>query len=370
MKALIVAGEASGDIYGAGLASVLRNRIPDLQIAGMGGERMQQSGVELVAHYRSVAVVGVFEVLSKLTSLMKSFNLLTRWIEVNSPDFVVLIDFPDFNFRLARFLKKKGIRVFYFISPQIWAWRKERIHFLKDHVTLMITILPFEKMMYDQAGVPSVYIGHPLVEIVRNELLAQKPLKAGKSRILGLMAGSRDTEVKRHLPVLLNAAKRLQEKIPIEPVLIWAPSLNEKEYNIPSGVRIVKEDRYAAMQSADFLFVASGTSTLECAIVGSPFLIVYRVGALSWQLGKILVRVPFYGLVNWIAQEKIVPEFIQNRMTPELLAEEAAKYLGTEPLRNALKRNLAKVVELLGPPGAMERAADAIMKCLAQSVTL
>ena len=362
MKALIVAGEASGDIYGAGLATVLRKRVPDIQIFGMGGDRMQESGVELLAHYRSVAVVGVFEVFSKLANLMRTFHILTRWIEANSPDFVVLIDFPDFNFRLARFLKKKGIRIFYFISPQIWAWRKDRIHFLKDHVTLMITILPFEKVMYDEAGVPSVYIGHPLVEIVRTELKTQKPFQRGSSPILGLMPGSRDTEVKRHLPVLLAAAKRLQQKIQVEPILIWAPSLNEKDYNIPSDIRVIKEDRYAAMQAADFLLITSGTSTLESAIVGSPFLIVYKVGSLSWQLGKLLVRVPFYGLVNWIAQSKVVPEFIQNRMTPELLAQEAERYFRAEPLRNVLKEKLAKIVELLGPPGAMERAGDAILK--------
>ncbi len=361
MKALIVAGEASGDIYGAGLASALRSRHPDVQLAGMGGGRMEHSGVELLSHYSSVAVVGVFEVFSKLSALRRAFNILTRWIDANSPDFVVLIDFPDFNFRVARFLKKKGIPIFYFISPQIWAWRKERIHFLKDHVTLMITILPFEKQMYDQAGVPSVYVGHPLVEIVHEELKNEKPFAPAAHPVLGLMAGSRETEVRRHLPVLLEAAKYLQQKIDVEPILIWAPSLNENDYQIPPNVKIVKENRYAAMRAADFLLITSGTSTLESAIVGSPFVIVYKVGSLSWQLGKILVQVPYYGLVNWIAQRKVVPEFIQHRMTPELLAAEAEKYLCDESLRITLKQELAKIVESLGPPGAMERAADAIL---------
>jgi len=364
MKALIVAGEASGDIYGAGLASELKQRIPGLSLAGMGGDRMLQSGVDLLCHYGHVAVVGVFEVFSKLTSLHRAYRTLTQWIEQNSPQFVVLIDFPDFNFRLARLLKKKRIKVFYFISPQIWAWRKNRIHFLKDHIDVMISILPFEKSIYDQAEVASVYVGHPLVEIVTKELETQAPFARGARPLIGLMPGSRDTEVRRHLPVLLNAVNLLKQQIDAEVILIWAPFLNEKDYEISGTVRIVKTDRYAAMHACNFLFVASGTSTLEAAILGVPFVIVYRVGSFSWQLGKALVRVPYYGLVNWIAQRKIVPEFIQGRMTPVLLAAEAASYLRDEEKRASLKRELVSIVQSLGPPGAMERAADAILERL------
>jgi lipid-A-disaccharide synthase len=363
MKALIVAGEASGDIYGACLASALKKRIPDLQIAGMGGERMQASGVQLLSHYGHVAVVGVFEVFAKLANLRRAFAGLSKWIEENSPGFVVLVDFPDFNFRLARFLKKKGVKVFYFISPQIWAWRKNRIHFLKDHINLMISILPFEKSMYDQAGVPSVYVGHPLVEIVRDEVKTQTPLSPGAKPRIGFMPGSRDTEVRRHLPVLLRTIDLLKDRLDFDPILIWAPFLNEDDYDTGS-THVIKADRYAAMQACDFLFVASGTSTLEAAILGVPFVIVYRVGSLSWQLGKFLVRVPYYGLVNWIAQEKVVPEFIQHRMKPELLSAEALSFLEQEKKRSDLKQHLQKVVESLGPPGAMDRAADEIVKRL------
>jgi lipid-A-disaccharide synthase len=363
MKALIVAGEASGDIYGACLASALSKRLPGLQLAGMGGERMQASGVQLLSHYGDVAVVGIFEVYAKLSNLRRAFAGLSKWIEENSPEFVILIDFPDFNFRLARLLKKKGIKVFYFVSPQIWAWRKNRIHFLKDHINLMISILPFEKKMYDRAGVPSVYVGHPLVEIVRSEVKTQTPLSPVTKPRIGIMPGSRDTEVQRHLPVLLKTTNLLKDRLDVDSILIWAPFLNENDYDT-RDIRVIKVDRYAAMQACDFLFVASGTSTLETAILGVPFVIVYRVGSLSWQLGKFLVRVPYYGLVNWIAQEKVVPEFIQHRMTPELLSAEAFEYIGNEKKRETLKQRLHEIVESLGPPGAMERAADEIVKRL------
>jgi lipid-A-disaccharide synthase len=363
MKALMVAGEASGDIYGASLASVLKNRIPDLYLAGMGGDRMQASGVQLLTHYGHVAVVGVFEVFAKLASLRRAYTSLSNWIEENSPEFVVLIDFPDFNFRLARFLRKKKIKVFYFVSPQIWAWRKNRIHFLKDHINLMISILPFEKTMYDRAGVPTVYVGHPLVEIVHNELQAQTPFAPKTQKKIGLMPGSRDTEVRRHLPILLKTSFLLKDRFDTETILIWAPFLNERDYDT-EGVRLIKENRYSAMQSCDFLFVASGTSTLETAILGVPFVIVYRVGPLSWQLGKFLVRVPYYGLVNWIAQQKIVPEFIQDQMKPELLCAEARSFLESEKRRSDMRQHLREIVESLGPAGAMDRAAEEIVKRL------
>ncbi|MCI0416992.1 lipid-A-disaccharide synthase [bacterium] len=362
MKALIVAGESSGDIYGGGLASVLRARFPNLHLSGMGGDRMAQAGVELLYPCSQVAVVGVFEVFAKLRNLRQAYRHLTAWVDQNSPEFAVLIDFPDFNFRLAKFLKKKRIKTFYFISPQIWAWRKRRIHFLKEHVDLMVSILPFEKKMYDTEGIRSVYVGHPLVEIVQRELQNQNFHSRGSKRLIGLMPGSRETEVKRHLPILLETAKVVRSHA--DALLIRAPSLDSVLYQTPPEIRVVTEDRYAAMKACDFLIVASGTSTLEAAILGVPFLIVYRVGSLSWLLGKWLVRVPYYGLVNWIAQKRVIPEFIQNNMRPDLLARETLLYLSDQQAGDRMKDDLAAVVESLGPHGAMDRAADAIASLL------
>ncbi len=360
----MVAGEASGDIYGAGLAGTLKSKVPDLQIAGMGGDQMSASGVRLLFHHRQVSVVGIFEVASKLRHLRQAYRNLLNWVEEQNPDFAVLIDFPDFNFRLARVLKQKRIKTFYFISPQIWAWRKNRIGYLKDHIDLMISILPFEKRIYESAGVPCVYTGHPLVEIVREELETQpsfpKPANPANP-LIGIMPGSRDVEVRRHLPVLMQTLESLRRKMDFDTLLLWAPSLSPSDYAIPESVTVIRDNRYAAMKSCDFMLVASGTSTLEAAILGTPFLIVYRVGKLSWQLGKVLVRVPYYGLVNWIAQRKCVPEFIQNQMNPETLSAEAFRYLQDADARTTMKSDLAGIVDQLGPPGAMNRAAEAIL---------
>jgi lipid-A-disaccharide synthase len=323
---------------------------------------MQESGVNLLFDYSSVAVIGVFEVFSKLKHLKKAFSLLQSWTLKEHPDFAILIDFPDFNFRMARRLKKQGIKVFYFVSPQVWAWRKNRVHFLRDHVELMICVLPFEKSIYEEAGVPAVYCGHPLVEIVREEVSKQQPYTVSKRPLIGLMPGSRDVEIDRHLPVMLETAKKIRELRDAETVIMWPASVALPQDE--PGVQIVHENRYAAMKACDFLIVASGTSTLECAILGVPLLIVYRVSPISWQLGKVLVRVPYYGLVNWIAGEKIVPEFMQDQMNADELVRASMRILENPEVAERMKRGLEKVVESLGPSGTMERVVNEIVQRL------
>jgi lipid-A-disaccharide synthase len=362
MKALIIAGEASGDLYGGQLAASLLARDPSLQLAGMGSERMADAGVHLLYDARSVSVVGVFEVASKLKHLRRAFHLLKEWALREKPDFAVLIDFPDFNFRMARTLKKLQTKIYYFISPQIWAWRKNRIHFLKQHVDLMITILPFEKQLYEAAGVSVMYVGHPLAQMVREEVQQQPPFERGSKPLIGLMPGSRDTEVRRHLPLLLSTVELIRRKQEVSAILIWPSSLPATHIPVPPTIQVVHENRYAAMKACDLMLVASGTSTLECAILGVPMLIVYRIGGFSWQLGKALVRVPYYGLVNWIAQKKVVPEYIQKHMNPELLAADAMELLTTESKREEMRSNLAQITDSLGPDGAIERAVDAILE--------
>ncbi len=360
MKALIVTGEASGDLYGGRLATQFQKRLPGIQIAGMGGHHMQDAGVHLLFDYSNVAVIGVFEVFSKLKHLRNAFSLLKQWVNEQHPDFAILIDFPDFNFRVARFLKKSGIKVFYFISPQVWAWRKNRVNFLRDHIDLMICVLPFEKSIYEEAGVPVVYCGHPLVEIVQEELSKQTKFEIAKRPAIGLMPGSREIEISRHMPLLLDAAQKIQNARGGETLIMWPPSIKKEKNDLPLSVRAVHENRYAAMSACDLMLVASGTSTLECAILGIPLLIVYRVSRMSWQLGKVLVRVPYYGLVNWIAGKKIVPEFMQDRMNPDKLSQAALNLLDSPGEIQEMKQNLEKVVESLGPPGAIQRAVEEI----------
>lgn len=361
MKALLVAGEASGDLYGGELASCLSRRLPSVQFAGMGGDRMAAAGVDLLYHHRDVSVVGVFEVLQKLAHLIKAYYRIRRWIVRHKPQFAVLIDFPDFNFRLARFLRNRGIKVFYFVSPQIWAWRRNRIHTLRNLIELMICVLPFEKKLYDQARVDSIYVGHPLVEIVRRESAGQNPYRRGARPLVGLMPGSREVEVARHLPLLIETVRRVREQIDVEAVLIWAPWLKIESFRIPSEIRVEQADRYAAMQTCDLLLVASGTSTLEAAILEVPLFIVYRVSAFSWKLGKYLVRVPYYGLINWIAQQKVIPEYIQDAMDPGQIAADAVKLLKDGSLRTRMKEELSRIVQKLGPSGAIERTTEAII---------
>jgi lipid-A-disaccharide synthase len=364
MKALIVTGEASGDLYGGRLAIELQKRLPGIQLAGMGGHHMHDAGVHLLVDYSNVAVIGVFEVFSKLKHLHNAFSLLKRWVTDQHPDFAILIDFPDFNFRVARFLKKSGIKVFYFISPQVWAWRKNRVNFLRDHIDLMICVLPFEKTIYEEAGVPVVYCGHPLVEIVQQELSKQPACEIQKHPAIGLMPGSREIEISRHLSLLLGAAEKIQKARNGETLVMWPPSVHQEKSELPASVRVIQDNRYAAMTACDLMLVASGTSTLECAILGIPLLIVYRVSPMSWQLGKVLVRVPYYGLVNWIAGEKIVPEFMQDRMNPDELYQAASNMLDRPDEIQNMKQNLKKVVEMLGPPGAIQRAVGEIVSRL------
>ena len=367
MKALIVTGEASGDLYGGRLAEALHRRVGTIQLAGMGGSHMEQAGVQLLYHYGHVAVVGVFEVFGKLKHLRTAYRKIRDWILSERPAFAVLVDFPDFNFRIARLLKSQGIKTFYFISPQVWAWRKGRVRFLRSHVDLMISILPFERDLYEKSGVPVEYVGHPLVEIVRKEVACQPEFPRGELPRLGLMPGSREVEVRRHLPVLLETLKLVRSRQEVESFLIWPPSFPPADGPIPGDVRIIHENRYAAMASCDLLLVASGTSTLECAILAAPLLIVYRVTAISWLLGKALVRVPYYGLVNWIAGRMIVPEFIQDRMNARELAGQALEYLKAPERRERMKADLRRVVESLGPAGAIDRAVNAILSRVNQS---
>lgn len=362
MKALIVAGEASGDLYGGKLAQILKQRIPDLKLSGMGGELMRQAGVELLFDYRSVSVVGIFEVFQKLRQLRQAHSFIKNWISSERPDFAILIDFPDFNFRIARLLKKAGVTTIYFISPQVWAWRKNRVRFLKRHIDLMISILPFEQSLYEVAGVEVKYVGHPLVEMVREQVSTEPAHPQSSIPRLGIMPGSRDVEMQRHLPLLLQTISKIRASMQVEPILIWPPSLSTEKFEIPSWMSIVHQNRYSAMRSCDLMLVASGTSTLESAILEVPLMIVYRVSWISWQLGKILVRVPYYGLVNWVAKGKRIPEYIQDDMNPDRIAADAIQLLKDPARREQMKTDLRKIVDALGPAGAMDRAAAEILR--------
>lgn len=383
MRLLLSAGEASGEHYGAQLIEALRRRRPDVECFGMGGERMRQAGCELVVDARHVAVVGLTEVVRHMPRIYGEYRKLLRAVDQHRPDAAVLIDFPDFNFRLARQLRRRGIPVIYFISPQLWAWRKGRIRLVQKYVDKMLVIFPFEEKFYREHGVEVEYVGHPLADAPqarpsRQEYARRHDLDPGKAWIT-LMPGSRKGEVQRHLRTLLQAAARLGSAydflVPVAATLEahWLEAL------VRIGLRRVEshdakvtlvDDAWAALAHSRAAVVASGTATVQAALAGTPFVMVYRVAASTWAVGRRLVDVPHYAMVNLIAGERIVPELVQNDFSADNVLKELTGILAEGPTRANMLAGLARVqAALRGGDAAqgkasVERAADAVLATL------
>jgi lipid-A-disaccharide synthase len=364
---MIVAGETSGDLHGSSLVRTMRGIDPGLQFRGIGGRRMQEAGVELLANAADMAVVGLTEVIVKLNNIRKVLNLMKADLMAKKPDLLILIDYPDFNLMLGKAAKALGVRVFYYISPQVWAWRRGRIKKIRAIVDKMAVILPFEEQLYREEDVDATYVGHPLLDTVRTKYTRQEALeKFGLQEgttTVGLLPGSRDTEIARLLPVMMNAAEILVKKLPhVQFVLPLAETLEQAFVeNIlqqsPVPVRIVQNDTYDAIHSADIVIVASGTATLETALLGKPMVIVYKVSPVSYYIGKMIVTVGHIGLANIIAGKTIVPELIQDEANPERIATEVVNILNDPTRMQNIRQELLAVREALGQPGAAERAA-------------
>lgn len=383
MKLLLSAGEASGEHYGAQLIEALRHRRPRLECFGMGGERMRQAGCDLVVDASRVAVVGLTEVVRHMPRIYGEYRKLLRAVEERRPDAAVLIDFPDFNFRLARRLHERGIPVIYFISPQLWAWRKGRIRLVQKYVDKMLVIFPFEEKFYRERGVEVEYVGHPLADAPRarpsrQEYARRHDLDPGKTW-LTLMPGSRKGEVQRHLRTLLEVAARLGSAyeflIPVAATLEahWLEAL------VRIGLRRVEshdakvtlvDDAWPALGHSRAAVVASGTATVQAALAGTPFVMVYRVAASTWAVGRRLVSVPHYAMVNLIAGERIVPELVQNDFSAAKVLQELTAILAEGPARARMLAGLARVQAALKGgdaaqgKAAVERAADALLAAL------
>jgi len=364
---MIVAGETSGDLHGSSLVRAMREIDPGLQFRGIGGRRMQEAGVELMANAADMAVVGLTEVIVKLNNIRKVLNLMKADLMAKKPDLLILIDYPDFNLMLGKAAKALGVRVFYYISPQVWAWRRGRIKKIRAIVDKMAVILPFEEQLYREEDVDATYVGHPLLDTVRTKYTRQEALeKFGLQEgatTVGLLPGSRDTEIARLLPVMMNAAEILVKKLPrVQFVLPLAETLEQAFVeNIlqqsPVPVRIVQNDTYDAIHLADIVIVASGTATLETALLGKPMVIVYKVSPLSYYIVKKIVTVEHIGLANIIAGKTIVPELIQDEANPERIATEVVNILNDEARMRNIRQELHAVRETLGQPGAAARAA-------------
>jgi lipid-A-disaccharide synthase len=369
---MIVAGERSGELFGAELALALRGRLHDPEFFGCGGEAMRGAGVDTVVDAHQLTMIGITEVIGGLPRAYRAFHALLAEVDKRRPQLAVLIDFPDFNLRLAKRLKKRGIRVVYFVSPQVWAWRKSRLKQLKARIDKMLCIFDFEEAIYRQAGIPVEYVGHPLVDLVRPHLtreqfFAEIGLEPAKTTV-ALLPGSRRKEVSHILPTMLEAAHRLSLTHNAQFVIAVAPTLDTqwleeallKRYAGRATVRTATHAAYDALEHCEVAIVASGTATLEAALRERPMVVVYRVSPLTWRLGKLLVNVPFYSMVNILAGKPVVPELIQSHFTAAKLAGRVEYLLDHAQAREEMKQELRAVKGRLGPRGAIGRAADAV----------
>jgi len=367
-RLLISCGEASGDLYGAELVRHLREQVPGLDAFGLGGDRLQAEGASLLAHVRDLAVVGLLEVVSHLRHLRAVFGRVLEEAERHRPDAAVLVDYPDFNLRLARALHRRGIPVIYYVSPQLWAWRRGRIHDIRASVARMLVIFPFEEALYRDAGVPVSFVGHPLVSLVHppaDPVTPRRELGLDPERpVVALLPGSRAKEVAHNLPPMAASVDALAAARPeLQFVAAVAASLDPTLIRRGLGdrpVTIVHDRTHAALSAATAAIVASGTATVEAALLGAPMVVVYRLSPWTYRLGRRFVRVPYYAMVNLIGGRRVVPELIQGDFTADRVLGEIVPLLDDTETRRQMQRDLHEVREKLGAPGASARAAAVV----------
>jgi lipid-A-disaccharide synthase len=371
-RLLISCGEPSGDLYAGALMRELRALDPDLSVSGLAGPEFAAAGGTLLEDYRGVAVTGLTEALRKIPRSYAVLRRLVAWARANRPAALIVIDYPDFNFRLARRVKALGIPVVYYVAPQIWAWRASRLDTIKAFADLVLVIFPFEEEIYKKGGVPVEFVGHPLVDLAR----ASKPRTPFLNSLglslsaptIAILPGSRPNEVSRMMPALMGAAKKIRLNIPSAQFIVArAPGLDDEPFESfsPGGmalVRVIKGDTDAILGASNVVLTASGTATVQTALHNTPMVIVYRMSALSYSLVRRMVTVDKIGMVNLIAGEKIVPELIQDEATPARIAGEAIAILTDEKRVLGIRAGLARVREKLGGPGASRRAAEAILR--------
>ena len=366
-RVVIVTGEASGDVYGAMLAAEIMKRSPGTRVSGVGGERMRAAGVEIFLDSSNLSVVGIWEAIVRLGELRGAMNRMKAYVAEVRPDLLVLIDYPGMNLRLARFAKQRGIRVMYYVSPQVWAWGRGRISSIRKYVDKMVVILPFELDLYRAEGVDVEYVGHPLIDIVgtgldRESFISRYGLKS-EGKLVSLLPGSRLQEIHYHLTPLLDTAGELGAVQPgLEFVVVSVPEYGDL---IGREVRkrgldyaVVTEDKYEAIAFSDLALTCSGTVTLEAALLGTPMIVIYRLSLLSWLLGRLVVRVPYISLVNLVAGRRVVPELIQGKVTSRELARESIRILNDGEVSERIRQDLVEVKSKLGGVGATGRAAD------------
>ncbi len=367
---LVVAGETSGDMHGEALVAELKKRRPSLSFFGIGGDQMQKAGVQLIRHSKEMAFLGFFEVIRHFPFIRRVFKEMTGFLDSKKPDLVILIDYPGFNLRFAREVKKRGIPIFYYISPQVWAWGKGRVLKMAKWIDRIAVIFPFEEVIYRSVGMQVRYVGHPLIDRVKSsqsktDFFQGLRLKPDRPTI-GLLPGSRRQEVQILLPEMVQACMKLLKDIPeLQAVLGMAPTLSPSDYQMPAvepgWIRTVRDQTYEVMKHSDAVMVASGTATLETAILGTPMVILYKMSHLSYLLGKTMVKIKNIGLANIVAGKTVVPELIQKEANAGRIAEAVRPLLMDKATNEAIRRELAVVSERLGEGGASARTAEWVL---------
>ena len=373
-RILVSAGEASGDLYASLVVAELARLLPGSQFFGCTGPRLRAAGVRTVVDAASLAVVGLIEVASHIPRIYREYRKLLASADP-PPDLAILTDSPDFHLRVARRLHRRGVPVVYLVAPQVWAWRKGRIPGMRRTIRRLLCIFPFEEEFFTRHGIPATYIGHPLAGLVRPSLSREEFFRkhrlAAERPLVAVLPGSRRGEAARHLPALLDAAERLYREQAVNLILPASATTGAGFFEARLGgspVKVIEGESWDAMAHSDLALAASGTVTVEAALLGVPMVTFYKVTNASWLAGKFLVDVPFYSMVNLIAGRAVVPELVQADFTPQRLAAQAESLLSGSPTENRrvieMLRGLQEVQNLLGPPGAVERAADEIARHL------
>ncbi len=371
---LFSAGESSGDQHAAHMFQELKALLPDVLGLGMGGGKMRQAGIDICVDSSGIGVIGLVEILKHYGEIKRALNRMKQVLVEEKPDLLICVDYKEFNLKLARFAKSQGVKVLFYVSPQVWAWRPGRVVTYGKAIDMMAVIFPFETAYYDAKNVPVRYVGHPSVDKVhpvrsRAEDFAVFGLHAGQA-VVGILPGSRSNEIKRMLPVMLEAAEKLSQLNPqMQFILPQADSVDDKELRLPLNqhrlnIQVVKQQPYDAIQCCDAVMTTSGTATLEIALLGVPMVIAYRLSPLTYWLGRLLVSIPFIGLPNIIAGRLIVKELIQHAANPEELAAEIQRLLHDQAYRASCLDGLQQVKQRLGTGGGSKNMAELALAML------
>jgi lipid-A-disaccharide synthase len=370
---LIIAGENSGEKHGANLVRQFKKIQPSWTFFGIGGKSMAAEGVRIISSVDQLALVGLFEIVTHIPRLLKLFHLIKKEAIKNRPEAAVLIDSPDFNLRIAKRLKKLSIPILYYISPTVWAWRRKRLKVIKKTVDKMLLIFPFEEKIYKQHNIPAIYVGHPLKErmeisLSKQEFIQKYNVDLQKKLIL-ILPGSRKSEVKNHMSTLIQAIKKIQKEYQAQFFLLLAENLEEQDVAsfIPShaeNLKMIRQDSYEALAYCDIALSSCGTANLEAALLGAPVVSFYRILPLTYSLGVRFIKIKNYSIVNILAEERVIPELIQNDFTAENILKETKKILESEKIRSKMKEHYRRISHILGEKIASENAARELEKMI------